>query len=162
MPTRINAVLNTRLRPGVSPRFLLGVSLIELLVFIVVVSIALLALVGVFNQAAVRNVDPLIKTRALELAQSQLDAIFALKYDANTPSGGVPACGSLSSSLTCNNTPDPDMNDVDDFNGWSDQPYPGYSRRVSVTTSANIKTITVTINAPAGVNLILSAQRANF
>ncbi len=139
-----------------------GVTLIELLVFILVVSIALLALVGVFNQATKSNIDPLIQTRALELAQSQLNVVFGLKYDANTPTGGIPACGSSGSVLACNNTPDADMNDVDDYDGWSDQPFTGYNRRVSISTRDNIKTISVTVTGPKGVSVTLSALRANF
>jgi MSHA pilin protein MshD len=148
-PSRKNIVLQT------------GVTLIELIVFIVVVSIALLALTNVFNQAAMSNVDPLIRTRALEAAQSQLDEILALKYDANTPTGGIPACGSTTGAV-CNNTTDGDFNDVDDYHGWSDTPYTGYSRSVSVTTNNNIKTISVTVNAPSGVSLTIAAERANF
>lgn len=138
-----------------------GVTLIELIVFIVVVSIALLALVGVFNQAAMTNVDPLIRIRALEAAQAKLDEILALKYDAATPTGGIPACGSTTGAV-CTNNPENDYNDVDDFHGWSDIPFTGYGRSVSVTTNSNIKTITVTVNAPSGVSLVLTAQRANF
>jgi MSHA pilin protein MshD len=133
-----------------------GVTLVELIVFIVVVSIALLALTNVFNQAAMSNVDPLIRIRALEAAQSKLDEIIALKYDEATPTGGIPACS------LCTNTPDSNYNDVDDFHGWSDTPYTGYSRSVTVTTNSNIKTISVTVNAPSGVSLTLAAERANF
>lgn len=138
-----------------------GVSLIELIVFIVVISIALLALVGVFTQATAFNVDPLIKIRALESAQSQLDKVLALKYDAQTPTGGIPACNSTT-GVACNNSPDADLNDVDDYNGWFDQPYPGYTRTVSVTTANNIKTISVQVDAPSGISLTLSVERANF
>jgi MSHA pilin protein MshD len=133
-----------------------GVTLVELIVFIVVVSIALLALTNVFNQAAMSNVDPLIRIRALEAAQSKLDEIIALKYDEATPTGGIPACS------LCTNTPDSNYNDVDDFHGWSDTPYTGYSRSVTVTTNSNIKIISVTVNAPSGVSLTLAAERANF
>lgn len=133
-----------------------GVTLIELIVFIVVVSIALLALTNVFNQAAMSNVDPLIRIRALEAAQAKLDEIIALKYDEATPTGGIPACS------LCTNTPDSNYNDVDDFHGWSDTPYTGYSRSVTVTTNSNIKTISVTVNAPSGISLTLAAERANF
>ena len=134
----------------------LGVSLIEMIVFIVVVSIALLALVGVYNQATINNVDPIVRMRALESAQSKLDEILSLKYDENTPTGGVPAC------TACSNTPDSNMNDVDDYNGWSDAPYPGYSRSVSVTTINSIKLITVRVTAPKVGTVLLSAERANF
>ena len=141
-----------------------GVSLIEMIVFIVVVSIALLALVGVYNQAMTRNVDPLVRVRSLEAAQSLLDEILSLKYDSATPTGGIPAC-STSAGIACNNTPDPatrDYNDVDDYAGWSDAPYTGYTRTVSVTTNNNIKLIQVSVRAPSGDTVLLAAERANF
>lgn len=141
-----------------------GVSLIEMIVFIVVVSIALLALVGVYNQATINNVDPIVRVKALEAAQSKLDEILSLKYDSATPTGGVPACGTAGASA-CNNTPDPsptpDYNDVDDFNGWSDS-FSGFSRNVTVTTANNIKLITVRVTTPTGETISLSAERANF
>ena len=133
-----------------------GVSLIEMIVFIVVVSIALLALVGVYNQATINNVDPIVRVRALEAAQSKLDEILALKYAENTPTGGIPACS------PCDDTPDSNMNDVDDYRGWSDVPYAGYSRRVTVVTNNNIKLITVIVTTPTGETMLLAAERANF
>lgn len=134
----------------------LGVSLIELIVFIVVVSIALLALVGVYRQAIIGNVDPIIRVRALEAAQSKLDEILALKFAENTPTGGIPAC------TVCDDTPDANMNDVDDYRGWSDTPYPGFDREVTVTTADNIKLITVSVTTPNGEIILLAAERANF
>jgi MSHA pilin protein MshD len=113
-------------------------------------------------------VDPVIKVRALEAVQSKLDEILALKYDAMTPTGGIPACNSSGSgALVCNNTTDADMNDVDDFNGFSDTPYTGYLRTVTVTpvtiTTANDqKLITVTVTAPLNFSVALSAYKANF
>jgi MSHA pilin protein MshD len=146
-------------------RIQLGVSLVEMVVFIVVVSIALLALIGVYNQATINNVDPIVRVRALEAAQSKLDEILSLKYDSATPTGGIPACGTLGANV-CNNTPDPsptpDYNDVDDFDGWDDEPYDGYERSVTVVTNNNIKLITVTVTMPTGGNILLSAERANF
>lgn len=140
-----------------------GVSLVEMIVFIVVVSIALLALVGVYNQATINNADPIIRVRALEAAQSKLDEILALKYDENTPTGGIPACNSgVPTSVACNNATDTNMNDVDDYNGLGDVPYTGYSRTVSVTTNNNIKLIQVRVTAPSGETVLLAAERANF
>jgi MSHA pilin protein MshD len=141
----------------------LGVSLIELIVFIVVVSIALLALIGVYNQATINNVDPIVRVRALESAQSKLDEILLLKYDEMTPTGGIPACNSgAPNSVGCNNAPDGNMNDVDDYDGWSDAPYTGYSRTVTVRTNGNIKLITVSVATPTGETMLLAAERANF
>lgn len=140
-----------------------GVSLVELVVFLVVVSIASAALMGVYTNSVKNNADPIIKVRALELAQAKLDEILALKYDANTPTGGIPACsGSDPGAVACNNTKDSDMNDVDDYNNVSDIPYTGYTRSVTVTTANNTKLIRVTISAPTNVTLSLVAFRANF
>lgn len=138
-----------------------GVSLIELIVFIVVVSIALLALVGIYRKATINNADPIIRMRALESAQSLLDEIISLRYDEATPTGGVPACPTVGANA-CNNLPDDNMNDVDDYHNFSDTPYPNYVRSVSVTTANNIKLITVSVTTPTNETFLLSAERANF
>lgn len=137
---------------------MLGVSLIELIVFIVVVSIALLALVGVYRQATINTVDPIVRVKALEAAQSLLDEILSLKYSESTPTGGIPACAS------CDDIPDANMNDVDDYRNWSDPPDTIYRRSVSVVTNpANtIKLITVSVATPTGETILLAAERANF
>jgi len=157
-----------------------GVSLIELVVFIVVISIASTALFKVYSYSQAQSADPLVQVRALELAQSRLDEILALKYDANTPTGGIPACGSTAvEAVACNNTPDSDMNDVDDFNNVTDDPYSfvvkkntssgaqtttalKYTRKVSVVTTGNIKLVSVIVTAPTGLVVTLAAQKANF
>ena len=139
-----------------------GVSLVELIVFIVIVSIALVPLVGVFQQATRSNTDPLIRVRSLEAAQSLLDDIIALKYDGTTPSGGVPACGATGSGNSCDNTPDLDLNDVDDYAGYTDAPYPSYARQVTITTNSNRKLIQVSVTNPLGETITLAAERANF
>lgn len=138
-----------------------GVTLIEMVVFIVVVSVALAALVGVYRRAMTVNVNPLIRVQALEAAQSRLDEILILKYDENTPTGGVPAC-STSTGVACNNTKDDNMDDVDDLNGVVDNPYPGYTRTVNVVNNNNIKLITVTVRTPTNETILLAVERANF
>jgi MSHA pilin protein MshD len=146
-----------RLAPGAQQ----GVSLLELVVFMVVVAIASSALFASFNYSVMHTVDPLIQVRALELAQAKLDEILALKYDANTPTGGIPACDSTG-AVACNNSKDADMNDVDDYDGITDTPFTGYSRSVTVVESSSLKLITVTVAAPNQVSITLAAYRANF
>ncbi len=134
-----------------------GVSLLEMIVFIVVVSIALGALLSVYTQSARSNVDPIIRLRLLEAAQSRLDEVIALKYDEATPTGGVPACN------PCTGGVDPArLNNVSDFNEFEDDPYTIYQREVSVSNEGNRKLITVTVTAPDGQSLALSAYRYNF
>ncbi len=138
-----------------------GVSLVELIVFILVVGIASGALFKAYAYSVTRNADPVIQVRALELAQTRLDEVMALKYDAATPTGGIPACGATGGNA-CDNTTDANMNDVDDYNNVSDTPYTGYSRTVTVATANNLKLITVTVAAPKGYSIKLAAYRANF
>ncbi|MDQ2075231.1 prepilin-type N-terminal cleavage/methylation domain-containing protein [Marinimicrobium sp. ABcell2] len=146
-----------------------GFSLIELVVFMVVISIALGALLSVYQSSITRSVDPIVRVRLLELAQSQLDVILGYPYDAATPPGGVPACGSL--TPTGAPTSDPCVGGgVSDFDGVCDSP-PGYGCQVSVEEDVGAslglqddaaKRISVTTSAPNGESLTLSAYRTNF
>ncbi len=138
-----------------------GVSLIEMVVFIIVIGIASSALLATYNYSLVHNTDPLIQVRALELAQSKLDEVLALKYDATTPTGGIPACDTPT-GLACDNLSESNMNDVDDFHGASDEPYTGYTRNVTVTTSDDVKLVSVSVIAPKGFTITLAAYKANF
>ena len=140
-----------------------GVSLIELVVFIVVVGLASSALFKVYIYSASHNADPMATIRAMELAQAKLDEILALKYDEKTPTGGIPACSSTNPlGAACDNTKDSNMNDIDDFNSISDTPYTGYTRTVTVTTGTNEKLISVTVSTPLSTSVTLAAYRANF
>ncbi len=149
-----------------------GFTLFELLVFIVVVSLSLGALVPVINQSLVHSVDPIVRIRLLELAQAQIDEVQSRKYDENTPTGGTPACiaGCAGIGLEGENiNVASSLDDVDDFHGYSATPVPGYSVSVAVTLAgadlglpaADAKRITVTATG-AGETLTLSSYRANF
>ncbi len=158
-----------------------GFTLIEMVVFMVVISFGLAALLLAYNHAVTRSADPIIRVRLLELAQSQLDDVMARKYDENSPIGGIPACGSAESgALACGgaigadsgeNSANPaSLDDVDDFHNASDTPYTGYTRTVSVAFAGSelgvannqAKRITVTVTAPNNEQFTLSSYRANF
>lgn len=148
-----------------------GATLIELVVFIVVISIALVALLSVYQQSVTKSVDPIVRVRLLELAQSQLDVVLAQQYDAATPPGGVPACGSQMPPGRPPGPPCTGSGGVSSFDGQTDTPYPGYSRNVSVTFAGTelglgnndqAKRITVVASSPNGESVTLTAYRTNF
>lgn len=155
------------------PNRQLGVTLIETIVFIVVVSIALGALLRVFQQASIDSVDPVVKTKALEVAQATLDEILSRKFADNTPTGGVPACDPCSAIGT-----GPGFNDVGDYNGYTDNSDPNFRISVSVTDAGgdlgiaanNARLVTVTVDyidsnplrSAGRGRLSLSAYRVNF
>lgn len=149
-----------------------GFSLIEMLVFIVIVSIALVALIRVFNQAAINNVDPVIQIRALECAQAKLDEILGRRFDEASPTGGIPACGSAEAGArACAGiVADTDLDDVGDYNSHSDSSLDNCAVTVTVTSAgtdlglpnAEARRIIVTANSVGGGQVTLSAYRANF
>lgn len=107
-----------------------GVSLIELLIFISIVSIALAAVLRVFVQAGSTSADPQVRRQALAIAESLLEEVALMpntycdSEDANaetaTSSAGCataaealgPEAGELRSGL-------PSFDNVNDYHGFS-------------------------------------------
>lgn len=155
-----------------------GFTLIELIVFIVVTSIALVALVGVMNESIARNVDPLIQSRALECAHAKMDQIWSRKFNHNSPSGGIPACGSQEALGTpwqsCTGiSPESSFNDIGDYHNTTDTSWSNCSISVTVSDAGQelglaageneqFRRITVTANSAGGGQAVISAYRGNF
>jgi len=158
-----------------------GFTLIELIVFIVVISLALTGLFSVFNQSMLNSIDPIIRVRALELAQSKLDEVLVRKFAENTPAGGVPACGSfdfrpppLFVQAPCTAiqgvVADPARDDVGDYNGENTADG-GYAIAVVVSEQGTelglasdglARRVTVTVTMPDAETLTLSGYKVNF
>ena len=111
-----------------------GFTLVELVVGMVVLSIALVMLTSMLFPQADRAAETLHRVRSAELAHSVMNEIWGKRYDQNTnPNGGVPACGAeprsdlgLPAGLACTTQGNlgPDIgenrnsyNDVDDYDG---------------------------------------------
>lgn len=159
-----------------------GFTLIELIAFMVIISVGLMGILSVYHNSIVKTVDPMVQLRSLELAQAQLDEVLSRKYDTNTPVGGVPACSAA--TIPCdafNSSDDANCDDIDDFDSGGctlPSPYSGYSISVSVNLAGSgagsgadlaglsstdaAKLITVSVLGPSGVQFTLSAYRANF
>ena len=85
-----------------------GVTLIELVFFIVIVSIAFTAMIAIFNQFNSASADPLIRKQALAIAESLLEEVELMPFtfcdpdDANasiaqnSTVGGLNGCATLS------------------------------------------------------------------
>lgn len=153
-----------------------GATLLEVIIFLVIIGVAIAATMNIFTQNLLSNTDPLIRVRALELAQAQLDEILARKFDENTPTGGVPACNSSSGAACLGIVADSDFDDVGDFHNFSDSSISGYQIAVSVTEAgtqlglsndqARLVTVSVTTppmaGLPSGDSVTLSAYKVNF
>ncbi|WP_018277613.1 type II secretion system protein [Teredinibacter turnerae] len=148
-----------------------GITLIETIVFLVVIAISLTALAMVFDQRMSHesSVNAAVRLRALEMAQAKLDEILARKFDENTPPGGIPACGSANGPACAGIVPDTDFDDVGDYNGYNES-NGVHALSVNVVEAGSdfgqannlARRITVTVSVPGGSPLVLAAYRVNF
>jgi MSHA pilin protein MshD len=155
-----------------------GATLLELIVFLVIVGVSLVAFLNIFTSSQTVAVDPLIRVRGLELAQAQMDDILSRKFDENTPVGGVPACNSSGGPACLGISPESGYDDVGDFHNFSDTTRsPGYTINVSVTEAGlelglasndQARLIQVSVQTPgtsraAAADVVsLSAYKVNF
>ena len=143
-----------------------GTTLIELVIAIVIISIAISAVLMVMSMTVGYSADPMIRYQAVAIAEAYLEEI-SLKAFAD-PGGGD---GEASRDL---------YDDVDDYHGLVnvgarnqfDAALPGlgdYTVSVTVTQSAlpsiaasDNYLINVTVTHAANINFTLSAYRPNF
>jgi len=123
-----------------------GVTLIELVISIVVLSIAIVAMMNSFSVSMRHSADPLWRNKSLKLAQLYLDEILAKNYDESTPLGGIPfeptpLCSSLNSDGSETRET---FDDVDDYNGVDDLPPVNLSNSIDVSYALYRVTVEVT------------------
>jgi MSHA pilin protein MshD len=153
-----------------------GVTLVELVLAMLIVSIAVASILGVLGLTAGRSADPLLTRQSLAVAESLLAEILAQPFTANDLDGGAnaigPEAGETRGSAT---TP---FDHVDDYHGYAMNGIAnadgtpiaglsGYSASVTVQPQAlgNIAAsegllVTVTVTAPGGSSFSLSGFRA--
>ena len=160
-------------------RYQLGVSLIEAVLFIVIVSVALVVVLKAFDIANQGSADPVLRRQALAIAQSLLDEISAKPFGSaatDVTADGYTA-GPLNSATRAN------ADDIDDYDGYdqtgittlNNAPLTGlesYQVHVDVdpitagelgsVPVANAYRITVTVTDPSGAQLLLAGYRANY
>lgn len=165
-----------RLRVGArhaSPAGLCGFSLIEAIVFILIVSIALVGVLSVMNLTTQRSADPLIRKQAIAVAESMLEEV-ALHDFAVTSAPVAP--------IQANRQSFDDIGDYDNFTTSgiypidSVTPIPGLTAYTVLVTvapavlgpaasqiaAANARLITVTVTAPDGVSVVLAGYRTAY
>ena len=142
-----------------------GFTLMEILLFVVVVSVGVTGILLVMNTTTKSSADPMVRKQTLAVAESLLEEI-ALKEFANPPGGYTGTNRAL-------------WDDVDDYNGYSSSTVvdaqgttvpglTGYSitPAVSVTTTTDLtgvtaKKIVVSVTGPQG-SIVLTGYRSNY
>lgn len=140
-----------------------GFTLIELVISMVVVSIALGGVLMVMNYTVQHSADPMLQHQAVAIAESYLEEVLLRPY--SDPDG--------TDGETLRNL----LDDVDDYDGWKDvgardQEGTAITGLESYTVTVNVtdavlntvacKKVTVTVSHSGGVNLKLSGYRANY
>ncbi len=165
-----------------------GVTLIELIIFIVVFTVGVTGVLVVLYNTLNRSSNPTIRLKGVEVAGAVMDEILSRKFDNDTPNGG----GTITLSLVNIGKEPPDddntlqYDDVDDYNGLScitgskgcfEGVTPGYRVKVTVkcaqidssgkvltaTCPTNYKLITVKVEGHiSNETYTLQALKANF
>lgn len=159
-----------------------GLTLIELIMFIIVVGVGLAGVLTVLDVTGRSSADPVIRKQALAVAEAMLDEILSKSYqndaaDANNSSATLGCTPTTVPRCQTNTVTDrQNYNDVDDYNGWNQvgvfqldgTPVPGLGNyTVSVGVVAlNLsgvagKQINVTVVGGAET-IALAGFRANF
>jgi MSHA pilin protein MshD len=150
--------LSTHCRNPVSTRRVRGLSLIELVIFIAVVSAALAAVLSVFIQTTGTSADPMLRRQSLAIAESVLEEVSLMPFtfcdgdDTNVTTatstagcaGGADAIGPEGGE---NRFATPQFDNVNDYGSYSMNGIvditntavaglSGYSASVSVTAAA--------------------------
>ncbi|WMB73547.1 type II secretion system protein [Shewanella oncorhynchi] len=162
---------------------LLGFTLIELVIGMLVIAIAIVMLTSMLFPQADRAASTLHRVRSAELAHSVMNEIWGKRYDQNTnANGGTPACGSPLGS-NCSTLLGPEFgesrnnfNDVDDYNGLNEtatmlnstqtyaNAYPNYRLSVTVAYGAvsNTKLVTINVTTPDNEVITYNMVRSNY
>ena len=148
-----------------------GVSLVELVMFIVIVSVGIVGILSVMNTVTGSSTDPMVRKQAHAIAESMLEEV-ELKDFAN-PSGGFTGASTQANR--------PLFDDIGDYNGFTTTGiYPvdsgtaisglgSYNVSVTVTGAAlggiaasDASLITVTVTGPGNTTVVLHGYRTNY
>ena len=168
-----------------------GFTLIELIMFIVVVAGALAGVLSVFIQATKGSSDPQLRRQAMAIAESLLEEVQLMPFTYCDPDDVAAETAATAAGCTTaeavgpeageTRTTIPQFDNVNDYHGYTmasgiadiaGTTVPGlgaYSASISVqaaalgsVSSSNALRITVTVNGPGGTQVRLEGWRTRF
>ncbi|MGZ4976483.1 MAG: type IV pilus modification PilV family protein [Methylobacter sp.] len=148
-----------------------GISLIELVIFMVIVGIAMAGIISSINFSVQHSADPVVKKQALAIAEALLEEVMLQNF--SDPDGGTNVV-EASRDL---------YDDIDDYQNYNrtgissvDAPNTtitglgNYTVQVTVNSTVNLngisggnaKRITVTVTGPLNTRVLLEGYRTNY
>jgi MSHA pilin protein MshD len=161
-----------------------GFTLIELVMYIVIVGVGLTGVLSSFQVATAHSGDPMLRKQALTVAEMMLEQILSRAYendifDPNNTGNAFGCTPTTATTCQVNTVADlPNYNDVSDYNGWdqtgvyqqdgSQNTELGTTYRVvvavapTVLNGAALKRITVTVSGHNFETVSLAGYRASY
>jgi MSHA pilin protein MshD len=166
-----------------------GFSLVELIVTMMLISIAVLGITYALSFAFSHQSDGLWQAKSVALAESYIEEIMARRYDEAAPLGGVPPCSPATvacSAVGADGETRSEFDDVDDYDGVDDLPpldvngnpraeYAGFRVQVSVAyadagqvaalgldATTDAKLVTVIVTPPGQSDMSFPIVRGNY
>lgn len=99
-----------------------GVTLIELVITIVIVSVAIAGVVGAYSLVVGRSADTLYQSRSTALGQAYLDEILARRFGPGVGPGGNPPASGCNDTATGGGKPRSRYTSVNDYQGLENDP----------------------------------------
>jgi MSHA pilin protein MshD len=167
-----------------------GFTLVEVIIAMLLISIAALGITYVMGLGLRHQSDALWQSKAVALAQAYHEEIASRRYDENAPLGGTPPCSPATVPCTAagafnDGESRAEFDDVDDYDGVNDSPpvdslgsprlgYDSFTVEVAVAYAdpalvatlglddpTDAKVVRVTVSNPEG-SLEFTALRGNF
>jgi MSHA pilin protein MshD len=148
-----------------------GMTLIELIIFMVIVGVAMAGIVSAINFNVQHSADPVVKKQALAIAESMLEEVTLQNF--SDPDGGANVVEASRDLYD-------DIDDYDNYsrNGISSINAPsttitgleGYNVSVKIDSAIDLnginggkaKRITVTVNGPLNTTVLLEGYRTDY
>ena len=157
-----------------------GISLVELVMFIVIVSIGIAGILSVMNVTTGGSVDPMLRKQAMAIAESMLEEIQLKEFNNPADPGAFTGAATQANRAL--------FDDVSDYNGFATTGIytvdgaaviaglEKYNVQVAVSSSgalaasgggsavpaADAKLIAVTVTGPSATSITLHAYRTNY
>lgn len=140
-----------------------GLTLVELVIAIVIISIAVTGVLLAFNQMVARSADPMIDVQATAIAEAYMDEILA------RPVCGGPAGGTRDNFACVENyyglsqAPRNQLNQViPELAAYTVAVAAGSGGSMGIAGAANIAPVQVTVSHTSGRSLVLRGHRTKY
>lgn len=143
-----------------------GVTLVELIISIVIISVGLAGIIVVINRNVLSSADPMVQHQAVAIAEAYLEEILAKEFNDPDGTNVGETRATFDNVADYNGLPD---NVVRDQSGNAIAGLGQYTvtaqvvnQDLSGTGAANALLVTVTVTGPGNINFVLSGYRTNY